>query len=74
MRARSQHVVPRGDKWVVRKGGAKRVTRRFNTQQEAINAARGIAQDRGGEVLVFGRDGRIRGRDSSGNDPSLRAG
>ena len=63
MRARIQHVVPRGDKWGVRKAGAKRVTRRFNTQQEAIEAARGIAQKRGGEVLVFGRDGRVRGRD-----------
>lgn len=63
MRARSQHVVPRGDKWAVRKAGAKRVTRRFNTQQEAIEAARGIAQKQEGEVVIFGQDGRVRGRD-----------
>lgn len=58
----------------VRKAGAKRVTRRFNTQQESIEAARGIARDLGGEVLVFGRDGRIRGRGSDGDDSSLWVG
>ena len=57
--ARSQHVVPRGDKWAVRKAGAERVTRRFNTQKEAIEAARGIARNRGGEVFIHGRDGRV---------------
>lgn len=68
MAAKSQHVVPRGNKWAVRKGGAERVTRHFNTQHEAIEAARGIARRRGGEVFIHGRDGRIRERDSYGND------
>ena len=69
MAARSQHVVPRGDKWAVRKAGAEKVTRRFDTQREAIEAARGIARNQGGEVFIHGRDGRIRQRDSHGNDP-----
>ena len=69
MATRSQHVVPRGKKWAVRKAGAERVTRRFDTQREAIKAARGIARIKGGEVIIHGRDGRIRRRDSHGNDP-----
>ncbi len=69
MAATNQHVVPRGKKWAIRKTGAERVTRRFDTQQEAIKAARGIARDKGGEVFIHGRDGRIRLRDTHENDP-----
>ena len=69
MAAKSQHVVPRGNKWAVRKAGAEKVTRRFDTQQEAIRVARGIARNQGGEVFIHGQDGRIRERDSYGNDP-----
>ena len=69
MATRNQHVVPRGNKWAVRKAGAEKVTRRFDTQQEAIEVARGIARNQGGEVFIHGRDGRIRERDSYGNDP-----
>ena len=69
MVAKSQHVVPRGNKWAVRKAGAEKVTRRFDTQQEAIRVARGIARNQGGEVFIHGQDGRIRERDSYGNDP-----
>ena len=68
MATRSQHVVPRGNQWAVRKAGAEKVTRRFDTQREAIEAARGIARNQGGEVFIHGRDGRIRQRDSHGND------
>lgn len=69
MTAKSQHVVPRGDRWAVRKAGAERVTRHFDTQQEAIKAARRLARNQGGEVFIHGQDGRIRERDSCGNDP-----
>jgi len=67
--AKSQHVVPRGGKWAVRKAGAGKVTRHFTTQKEAIEAARGIARNQGSEVFIHGRDGRIRQRDSYGKDP-----
>ncbi len=69
MTAKNQHVVPRGGRWAVRKAGAERVTRHFDTQHEAIKAARGLARNQGGEVFIHGRDGRIRERDSYGNDP-----
>ena len=67
--AKSQYVVPRGKKWAVRKSGSARVTRHFDTQQEALEAARRIARNQGSDVYIFGRDGRIRGRDSQVNGP-----
>ena len=69
MAGKGQHVVPRDGKWAVRKEGAERVTRRYNTQGEAIDAAREIARKQRSEVFVHGRDGRIRERSSYGNDP-----
>jgi len=72
--AKSQHVVPRGDKWAVRKAGAERVTRHFDTRKEAIEAARRIARNQGSDVFIFGRDGRIRGRDSVRNAPRPASG
>lgn len=69
MPGKGQHVVPQEGKWAVRKSGADKVTRTYDTQHEAIDAARGIARNQGAEVYIHGRDGRIRERDSYGNDP-----
>ena len=69
MPRKGQHVVPRDGKWAVRKTGANRVTRSFETQREAIEAARDIARNQRTELYIHGRDGRIRERDSYGKDP-----
>ena len=69
MPRKGQHVVPRDGKWAVRKSGANRVTRKYGTQREAIDAAREIARNQRTEVYIHGQDGRIRERDSYGNDP-----
>ncbi len=71
MSAKSQHVVPRGNKWAVRKSGSERVTRRFDTRREVVEAARRLARSQGVEVFIHGRDGRIRVRDSFGIDTLL---
>ena len=60
---RSQYVVPRGDKWAVRKEGTTKATRRFDTQREAIEVARRYARNQGTDLFIFGRDGRIRKRE-----------
>jgi len=65
----NQHVVPYQNRWAVRGEGNSRVTSSHNTQSEAINNARTIAQNRRSEVVVHGADGRIRDKDSYGNDP-----
>lgn len=67
--AGNQHVVPRDDGWGVRGEGNRRDTSQHETQAEAIDAARSIAQNQGSELFIHGRDGRIRDRDSFGRDP-----
>ena len=69
MSRKGQHVVPRDDKWAVRKTGSERVARKFDTQREAIEVARGFARNQKTELYIHGRDGRIKKRDSYGDDP-----
>jgi hypothetical protein len=64
-----QHVVPNGDKWSVRRAGSSKASGTFSTQREAIERARDVARNQGTEVFIHGRDGRIRERDSYGEDP-----
>lgn len=68
MTKRNQHVVPCNDGWAVKGAGAERATVVVDTQQEAIDRARNIARNQGTELLIHGRDGRIRERDSHGKD------
>ncbi len=70
MTKKNQHVVPTsGNKWGVRGEGNSRLTKITNTQTEAIDIAREIARKEGSEVVIHRPDGRIRDKDSYGNDP-----
>ncbi len=64
-----QHVVPIGDKWGIKGEGNSRYTKITDTQREAINVARTIARNQQSELVIHGRNGRIREKDSHGNDP-----
>lgn len=66
---KNQHVVPSNGRWGVKGKGNSRMTAIFNKQSEAIAAARQISKNQGSELLVHGRNGQIRSRDSHGNDP-----
>lgn len=66
----NQHVVRRDDGWAVRGAGNTRDTSHHPTQADAIDAARTIAQNQRSEVVIHGRDGRIRDKDSFGRDPN----
>lgn len=67
--SKNQHVTPKNDKWQVKGAGNKKATALFDTQKEAINHARQISKNQNSELLIHGRDGKIRERDSYGNDP-----
>lgn len=69
MSKNNQHVVPRDGGWAVRGAGNSRVTSTHQTQNEAISAARNIAMNQRTEVVIHRPDGRIRDKDSYGNDP-----
>lgn len=66
---KNQHVVPHDGGWAVRGAGNERATSVHATQADAIEAARGIAQNQHSELLIHGRNGQIRERDSFGGDP-----
>lgn len=68
MSKKGQHVVPSAAGWSVQKAGAKRASSTHATQQEAVAAATQIARNQRTEVYIHGRDGRIRERNSYGND------
>lgn len=69
MAGKNQHVVPHKDGWAVKGAGNGRATSVHDTQQQAVNAAREIARNQQSELVIHRPDGRIRDKDSYGNDP-----
>lgn len=69
MSGKNQHVVPHEGGWAVKGAGNSRATSVHETQAQAIDAARNIARNQESELLIHGRNGQIRERDSFGNDP-----
>ena len=69
MAGKNQHVVSRDDQWAVRGAGNSRDTSLHRTQADAERAARDIAINQKSEVVIHGENGRIRERNSYGNDP-----
>ncbi len=66
---KNQHVVKTPDGWGVRGEHNTRITQKFDTQKEAIAKAREIAINQKSELFIHGDNGRIRERNSYGNDP-----
>lgn len=69
MYRKNQHIVPNCGKWSVRGAGNSKRTATFDTQREAIDHGKSIARNQGSELLIHGRNGKIRDRNSYGNDP-----
>jgi hypothetical protein len=68
MSSPNQHVLPRHGQWAVHGAGNSRDTSVHATQAAAIGAARTIAQHQRTDVVIHGRDGRIRDKNSYGPD------
>lgn len=71
MSAKGQHVVPSGGRWSVRKAGSERASGVYDTQREAITAARGIARNQGSGLYIHGEDGRIRIHEAPDRDRTI---
>jgi uncharacterized protein YdaT len=69
MAGKNQHVVPHQEGWAVKGAGNTRATSVHQTQKQAIDAGRRIAQNQGSELVTHRPDGRIRDKDSQGSDP-----
>jgi Uncharacterized protein conserved in bacteria (DUF2188) len=65
---RPVHVIPRNGEWIVEREGAVRASSRHRTQAEADERARAVVRRERVELIVHGRDGKIRQRDAYGND------
>jgi len=60
-------VHPKG--WAIKGEGNKRATKVTKTQKEAIGIAKKIAENQKSELYIQNREGKIRSKDSYGNDP-----
>jgi hypothetical protein len=63
-----QHILPSEDGWKVKKSNAVKATKIFDNQEKAIEYARKIAMKQQSELSIHGKNGRIRQKNSYGND------
>lgn len=67
--AKNVHIVPRDGGWGVLREGNHRAGSIHRKQDTAIAEGHGAAKRDHVELVVHGLDGRIRAKDSFGNDP-----
>ena len=68
--AKNQHITPHPNGgWQVKGAGNSKATVVTSTPGEAIKIGREIAKNQGSELFVHNKQGRIRERNSYGNDP-----
>lgn len=63
------HVVRHSKGWALKGENSHRATSVHTTQKDAIIAGRSAARKRSSELIVHGENGKIREKDSYGNDP-----
>ncbi|MEK7576097.1 MAG: DUF2188 domain-containing protein [Patescibacteria group bacterium] len=69
--AKNVHVTHRSDgEWAVIGEGDDRASSLHDTQTDAIEVAKQIAQNNRSELVIHDRQNRIRDKDSFGNDPN----
>lgn len=57
-------------KFVVKEGGTEKPLTKPASQEKSINRAIPVAKVNRSDVVIQGRDGKFRDRDSYGNDPN----
>lgn len=62
------HITRKNGEWRVLSEGAKKSAGNYSTQKEAIERGRKIAKRQKSELVIHRPDGRIRDKDSYGND------
>ncbi len=67
---KTTHVVPsKKSGWSVKKGGAKKASKNFETKQDAVDYGRQLSKERRSEFIIHRKDGTIQKADSHGGDP-----
>jgi hypothetical protein len=68
MARKNQYVVNHNGKWAVRGEGNSKITKAFDKQIDAINYGRKIAKNNQSELIIQGKNGQIREKNSYGKD------
>jgi hypothetical protein len=68
-KGKNQHVIPSGNDWAVKGEGNTKKKSIHSTQKDAIKSAISIAKNQKSEVVIHNKQGKIRDKDSYGNDP-----
>ena len=67
--AKNVHVIrTQNDRWAVKTENSTKSVKVTDTQQEAIERGKSIAKNNQSELIIHGRDGKIREKNSYGND------
>lgn len=61
---RSNHVVPSDSGWAVRKSGATRASRTFDTKPEAVEYGRKLSKSEETELYVHKKNGMVENKNS----------
>lgn len=68
-KGKDQFVVPTNGGWGVRGVGNDKLAKVCKTQKDAIEVAKNIAMNQQSELIVLGTNGKIRLKNTYGNDP-----
>ena len=63
------HVTYKNNTWNVKSEKTSRASYLYGTKEEALARGKEIAMNKGVELIIHGKDGRIQDADSYGNDP-----
>lgn len=74
MSKKNVHVLPNGKSWGVKVEGNEKMSKNFNTQKEASVYGKQRAIEESSELIVHGKNGQIRQKDSFGKDTFLPRG
>jgi hypothetical protein len=69
MSTNNVHIVKERNQWAVRLEREPEPQKLVSTQKEAIRLGKQIARDRKLELIIHGRNGRIKEKNSYGHDP-----
>jgi hypothetical protein len=72
-KGRDRTVTKRDNRWAQKRTDAGKAGGIYRTKKEAVDAARkSLQREGGGELIVMGRDGKIRSKDTipPGHDPN----
>lgn len=70
MTRKSNHVVPsKTDGWAVKKSGATKASKNFETKNEAVKYGRELSKNEKTELYIHKQNGMIQNKNSYGNDP-----